>query len=131
HGRYPEADIRNEVYFGDINWTEVIQMASMTDKVENISKFPIVERDLALIVSTGTKFEDIRREIGKVGGRLIRDVSLFDVYEDENHLGTGKQSYGVKILFSDPDKTLKDKEVDQKVSIILDNLQKKWGIYLR
>ena len=129
--RYRGVDIRNELYFGDINWTEVLLLASVTDRIESFSKFPTVERDLALIVSTGTKFGDIRREIGKVGGRLIRDVSLFDVYEDENHLGTGKQSYGVKILFSDPDKTLKDKEVDLKVSKILDNLQKKWGIYLR
>ena len=129
--RYPGVDIRHEVFFADINWVDLVHMASAVGGIEPVSKYPTVERDLALIVSSGVKFDDVRREIGKVGGHLIREVSLFDVYEDAEQLGEGKQSYGVKILFSDPDKTLKDKDVDQKVSKILDNLQKKWGIYLR
>lgn len=129
--RYPAVDVRNEIYFADINWSEVVQMVSAVNSIAPISKYPTVERDLALIVSPGVTFHDIRKEIGKVGGRLIREVNLFDVYQDEEQLGEGKQSYGVKMVFSAPDKTLKDKEVDQKVSKILDNLQKKWGIYLR
>src|SRR5690606_25266928 len=96
-----------------------------------ISKYPTIERDLALVVDSGVRFQDIRAEIGRVGGRWIREVSLFDVYEGGEGLEEGKRSYGVKILFSNPDKTLEDKEVDQKVSKILNNLHTKWGISLR
>lgn len=129
--RYSQTDVRGEVYFGDIHWSNLIQMASPVLKTEPISRYPSMERDLALIVSSDVRFSDIRSEIGRVGGRLIREVSLFDVYDEPDHLGEGKRSYGVKILFSDPDKTLADKEVDQKVSKILNNLQSKWGITLR
>ena len=129
--RYSQTDVRGEVYFGDIHWSNLIQMASPVSKTEPISRYPSMERDLALIVSSDVRFSDIRGEIGRVGGRLIREVSLFDVYDEPDQLGEGKRSYGVKILFSDPDKTLADKEVDQKVSKILNNLQSKWGITLR
>lgn len=126
-----EVEIRNEVYFCDINWTNLIKMSSGINQLESISKYPTVERDLALIVSSDVRFNDIRSAIGRVGGRLIRDVSLFDVYEGDDKLGEDKRSYGVKIVFSDPEKTLSDIEVDQKVSKILNNLQRKWGISLR
>ena len=129
--RYRQLELRNEVFFADIHWSNVLSMGSPVKEITQISKYPTVERDLALIVSSGVRFQDIRMEIGKVGGRLIRDVSLFDVYEQDEHLGPGKRSYGVKILFANPDKTLEDKEVDQKVSKILNNLHKKWGIALR
>lgn len=129
--RYPQVDLRHEVFFADINWENLLDMGSAVQEIVPISKYPTVERDLALVVSPDVRFHDIRVEIGKVGGRLIREVSLFDVYEEDEHLGPGKRSYGVKILFSDPDKTLEDKEVDQKVSKILNNLRNKWGISLR
>ncbi len=129
--QFPSTDIRNDVYFADIDWSAAVQMVSTVRTIAPISKYPTVERDLALIVTSDVTFQEIRKEIGKVGGRLIREVNLFDVYEDEEQLGEGKRSYGVKMVFSDPEKTLKDKEVDKKVSKILDNLQKKWGIYLR
>ena len=128
---FTRTDIRGEIYFADINWDLVLQLASPVRKLASISKYPTIERDLALIVSSEVHFGDIRTEIGRAGGRLIRDISLFDVYEDEEQLGRGKQSYGVKILFSDPEKTLSDQEVDQKVSKILNNLQRKWEISLR
>lgn len=128
---YPQVDLREEVYFADINWEKVLSMRSSVKEMEPISKFPTIERDLALIVSSDVRFQDIRTEIGRVGGRLIKSVSLFDVYEGDGHIGEGKKSYGVKIVFSNPDKTLEDKEVDQKVSKILNNLHHKWGISLR
>lgn len=129
--RYPDVDSRHDIFFADISWADLVRIAKPVEGLEPISRYPTVERDLALIVSSGVTFDDIRKEIGRIGGKLVREVSLFDVYEDETHLGSGNKSYGVKILFSDPDKTLKDKEIDKKVSKILDNLQKKWGVTLR
>lgn len=130
-GRYRDLDIRHTVYFANIHWANLLQMGSQVRETEPISKYPTIERDLALVVDSGVRFQDIRAEIGRVGGRWIREVSLFDVYEGGEGLEEGKRSYGVKILFSNPDKTLEDKEVDQKVSKILNNLHTKWGISLR
>lgn len=128
---YPNADVRSTIYFADLNWPIILSMASGTEKIKPISKYPTTDRDLALIVNQSVRFSEIRKEIEKSAGSIVREVALFDVYEDKDYLGEGKRSYGVKILFSDPDKTLSDKVVDQKVSKILDKLREKWDIYLR
>src|SRR5690625_7943634 len=99
--------------------------------IRPVSRYPVVERDLALIISEDITFSEISKEVERQGKGLIKNISLFDVYENEEQLGEGKRSYGIKMLFSDTRKTLSDKEVDVVVEKILKGLSDKYGIYLR
>lgn len=128
---FPKADLRSAVYFADFEWDEILPMIRPQVSVRPISRYPVVERDLALIVSEEITFSEIRKEVERQGKDLIKNVSLFDVYENKEYLGEGKRSYGIKMLFSDTRKTLSDKEVDVVVEKILKGLSDKYGIYLR
>lgn len=128
---FPDADIRSKVFFADFEWDVIMKMIRTQADIRPVSKYPVVERDLALIVSHSVTFQEVEKEIERIGRGVIKSISLFDVYENEQQLGEGKRSYGIKMVFSDPSKTLSDKEVDKKVSKILEGLQDKYGIYLR
>lgn len=128
---FPDADIRSEVFFADFEWDALLGMVRAQADLRPVSRFPVVERDLALIVSHEVSFAEIEKEVIRIGRGIIKNISLFDVYENERQLGEGKRSYGIKMVFSDMNKTLSDKEVDKLVSKILDGLHKKYGIYLR
>ncbi len=107
-------DIRQAVFFADLQWEHLAQAAKKgVVRTEEIGKFPTVRRDLALVVDESIKFEELAALARKVGKKLITRINLFDRYEDEQRLGKGKKSYALSFVFEDPDKTLKDKEVDK------------------
>jgi len=128
---FPEADLRSPVYFADFEWDAILPMIRPQVTIRPVSRYPVVERDLALIISEDITFSEISKEVERQGKGLIKNISLFDVYENEEQLGEGKRSYGIKMLFSDTRKTLSDKEVDVVVEKILKGLSDKYGIYLR
>jgi phenylalanyl-tRNA synthetase beta chain len=66
-----------------------------------------------------------------VGKKLIKDINLFDVYENEEQLGAGKKSYAVSFTFENPEKTLKDKEVDKVVNKLIADYESKLGATIR
>jgi phenylalanyl-tRNA synthetase beta chain len=90
-----------------------------------------VRRDLALIIENSVKFNDIVAIAKKTGKKLIKEINLFDVYENEEQLGKGRKSYAVSFLFEDPSKTLKDKEVDKVIKQLIDEYEKKLGATIR
>lgn len=120
-------DIKQAVFYADFNW-DVILKSLRKQKVvmEEVSKYPSVRRDLALVVNSSVKFEDIAAIAGKTGKKILRDVNLFDVYENEEQLGAEKKSYAVSFVFEDKTKTLKMKEVDK----IMDQLIKAYETQL-
>ena len=67
----------------------------------------------------------------KAGKKLIKDINLFDVYENEAQLGSGKKSYAVSFTFENPEKTLKDKEVDKVVNKMIADYETKLGASIR
>src|SRR5690625_7007886 len=99
--------------------------------ISTVSRDTLMEHKLALIISEDITFSEISKEVERQGKGLIKNISLFDVDENEEQLGEGKRSYGIKMLFSDTRKTLSDKEVDVVVEKILKGLSDKYGIYLR
>lgn len=128
---FPNIDIDVSHFFGDIHWDEVVRASKPMQEIEPVSRFPVMDRDLALITPTGVSYADIEKVVIKQGKSLIKEVGLFDVYEDPEHLGEGRRSYGIKMVFSDVNKTLSDKEVDAIIQKILNKLQKNYGIELR
>ncbi|MCB0015782.1 MAG: hypothetical protein KDE34_27900, partial [Anaerolineales bacterium] len=127
-----QMDIRSSVYYADFNW-DVLLKAVRKHKIEyqELNKFPTVRRDLALVIDNSVKFSDIVAIARKVGKKLIQDINLFDVYENESQLGQGKKSYAVSFLFEDPTKTLKDKEVDKVVNQLIEAYESQLGASIR
>lgn len=86
---------------------------------------------MALVIDNSVKFSDIVAIARKVGKKLIKDINLFDVYENEEQLGAGKKSYAVSFTFENPEKTLKDKEVDKVVNQLIADYESKLGATIR
>jgi phenylalanyl-tRNA synthetase beta chain len=124
--------IRDAVYYADFNWDNILK-AIKKHKVtyEAVSVYPSTRRDLALVVDNSTKFSDIVTIARKVGKKVITDINLFDVYENEDQLGAGKKSYAVSFVFEDPNKTLKDKEVDKVMTQMIYQYENSLGATIR
>lgn len=123
-------DVKQEVLFADFNWAAITKIVSGKIKFTEISKFPEVRRDLALLVDANVTFEDIYKTSVLSEKALLKDVSLFDVYEGKN-LPEGKKSYAVSFVLQDSSKTLTDDQIDKIMGKIRQNLEKETGAQLR
>ena len=126
-----QAQIENEVYYADIHWSAVMK-AIRKNKVEyyEISKYPAVSRDLALLLDKNIEFEQVERVARQTEKKLLRRVELFDVYEGKN-LPDGKKSYAVNFILQDEQKTLNDKQIDAIMQNLITQLTAKLGAQLR
>ncbi|OYQ35656.1 phenylalanine--tRNA ligase subunit beta [Flavobacterium cyanobacteriorum] len=123
-------DIKQEVLFADFNWDAILKLTTGKVKFTEISKFPEVRRDLALLVDTNVTFEDIFNIARQTEKSLLKDINLFDVYEG-NNLPEGKKSYAVSFTLQDSAKTLTDEQIDKIMGKIRQNLEKETGAQLR
>ncbi len=124
--------IRSDVFYADLNWDLLLQAAKKQSiSLVELNKFPTVRRDLALVIGKSVKFADIAALAKKVGKKLLKDINLFDVFEDETKLGEGKKSYAVSFTFEDPTRTLQDKEVDAVMSELIATFESKLGAVIR
>lgn len=114
-------DIKNAVFVADLNLDNLL-VAHGANRVQyqELSKFPTVRRDLALVLDRRVPFGEVRQLALKTAKKILKEVNLFDVFEDESKLGPGKKSYAVSFLFENPTKTLEDKEIDA----LMQDLQK-------
>lgn len=124
-------DIDCEVYFAEFNFAMLCKESVKTKTTySELSKFPPVKRDLALLVDTSVKFSEIEKVARESERKLLKEVSLFDVYEGKN-LEPGKKSYAVSFILQDAEKTLADKQIDAVMNKIITNLENKVGAKLR
>ena len=124
-------DIDNEVYFADLNWKELLKaVRSAKVSYKELSKFPAVRRDLALLLDKNVQFAEIEKIAYETEKKLLKEVELFDVYEGKN-LEAGKKSYAVSFLLQDESQTLNDKMIDKIMSKLVKNLEDKLGAKLR
>jgi phenylalanyl-tRNA synthetase beta chain len=124
-------DIDSEVYYADLNWKELMK-AIRNNKVsyKEICKYPAVRRDLALLLDKNVQFGEIEKIAYETEKKLLKEVSLFDVYEGKN-LEAGKKSYAVCFMLQDETQTLNDKQIDKIMSKLIKNLEDKLGAKLR
>ena len=124
-------DIDTEVYYAELSWT-LLMKETKKSKVtfSEISKFPAVKRDLALLIDKSVQFAEIEKIATDSDRKLLKEVSLFDVYEGKN-LPAGKKSYAVSFFLQDEEKTLNDKQIDTIMKKIQTNLEQKLGAQLR
>ena len=124
-------DIEKPVYFADIVWDELLK-ATKKVKVSytDLPKFPAVRRDLALLVDKSVTFAQIESVAYGAEKRLLKDVTLFDVYEGRN-LEDGKKSYAVAFMLQDESQTLNDKQIEKTMNSIIHGLETSLGARLR
>ena len=124
-------DIDNEVYYADLNWKELMKaIKGNAVYYKEISKFPAVKRDLALLIDKNVQFAEIEKIAYETDKKLLKSVELFDVYEGKN-LEAGKKSYAVSFMLQDENATLNDKQIDKFMQKLITNLQNKLDAKLR
>lgn len=124
-------DLDNEVYYAEINWNELMK-AIRNSKVgfKELTKFPAVKRDLALLIDKNIQFAEIEKIAYETERKLLKSVELFDVYEGKN-LEAGKKSYAVSFMLQDESATLNDKQIDKIMQKLIANLENKLQAKLR
>lgn len=124
-------DIDQDVFFAQLNWDALVKM-TMKKSVTftDLPKTQPVKRDLALLVDKSVTFAQIEQVVRQSERKLLRSVTLFDVYEGKN-LEPGKKSYAISMTLQDDEKTLQDKQIDATMNKIIANLQKQLDAKLR
>jgi len=124
-------DLKSPVLFAELDWNAIVPLASsqIQRKYKTVSRFPVVERDLAVTLERDQAVGPLLNTIRSTGSKLLQHVSVFDLYQDKR-VGKGKKSIAFKLRFG-ADRTLKDKEVDKHISRILIRLKNDYGAELR
>ncbi len=124
-------DIDQEVCYASINWDYLCKLAAKFETTYSpLEKTQPVRRDLAILLDKEVPFDAVEVCARKAGGKLLRDIKLFDVYEGQNLL-EGKKSYAVAFTLQDPENTLKDKQIDSVMEKIIKSLQIQLNAQLR
>jgi phenylalanyl-tRNA synthetase beta chain len=126
-----KADIKQEVLFAELDWNAIVKLA-VKKKVTfaPLPKTQPVKRDLALLIDKAVTMAQIEAVVRESERKLLKDVTLFDVYEGKN-LPEGKKSYAIAMTIQDDEKTLQDKQIEAVMNKIITNLEKRLGASLR
>jgi len=126
-----EFGIKQEVLFADFDWSTLLSISGKkTMKVSNITKFPSVKRDLALMLDEKVTFKEIYDLAFQSERNLLKDVDLFDVYQGDK-LPEGKKSYAVSFVLQDKNKTLEDRQIDKIMQKLQQSFEKNLEAVLR
>ena len=109
-------DIKQDLLFANFNWDIILKVMNKKGIVfTEISKYPEVKRDFALLLDTSVTFKQVYDLAYKNERKLLRNISLFDVYEGSK-LPKGKKSYAVSFTIQDDNKTLTDQQIEKVMS---------------
>ena len=124
-------DIKEDVYVADFNWISLLNAAAQ-NKIEysEVSKFPAVRRDLALLIDKKIRYSDIVELARSTEKKLLHDVNLFDIYEGDK-IGASKKSYAVSFTLQDKESTLTDQQIERVMGNLVDAFKEKLGATIR
>ena len=124
-------DIKQAVYFAEIDFDLIVRSAKKQKiAVQELSKFPEVKRDLALLVDKGVTFSELRNIAFATEKKLLKRVTLFDVYEGDK-LPEGKKSYALGFTLEDKNQTLNEKTIEKTMANLQRQLETKAGAQVR
>ena len=124
-------DIKQAVYFAEIDFDLIVRAAKKQRiAVEELSRFPEVKRDLALLVDKGVTFSELRNIAFATEKKLLKRVTLFDVYEGDK-LPAGKKSYALGFTLEDKNQTLNEKTIEKTMANLQRQLEAKAGAQVR
>ncbi len=124
-------DIKQAVMYAELDWDTLTGLA-IKRKVtfKPLPKTQAVKRDLALLLDKSVTMERVETVVRSSERKLLRDVTLFDVYEGDK-LPEGKKSYAITLTLQDDEKTLQDKQIEAVMNKVIANLTKQLGAELR
>lgn len=124
-------DIKAEVFYAEILWQPLMEMLTGTRiKYQELPRFPEVRRDLALLIDSSVRYEQIRRLAFETERKLLKSVNLFDVYQGKN-IPEGKKSYAISYILQDDTKTLTDEQIDKVMKRLIEVYHNELGAQLR
>ena len=124
-------DIKQDVFFAEIDFDQLIKMTKKAKiQFKELSKFPEVKRDLALLVDKSVTFAQLRGIAFATEKKLLKSVSLFDVYEGDK-LPEDKKSYALSFILEDKNQTLTDKQIERTMTNLQTQLEQKAGAEVR
>ena len=126
---HPSVEKEN-VYVLEINLDKLLSKKTGKMKFKEISKYPTITKDLAILVDKNISSDEIAKAIKKAAGSLLINIEIFDVYEGKN-IPEGKRSIAYSLSFGANDRTLTDEEINNIMNKVIDNLQNKMGAELR
>ncbi len=129
--RLKQFGIKQPVFAAELNWDLLFDLYKKNKvKYKELPKFPEVKRDFALLLDEDVTFAQIRQAAFGAEKRLLKQVSLFDVYRGDK-IPQGKKQYAVSFVLQDPEKTLTDQYVEQVMTKLLNSFMKQFGATLR
>ncbi|WP_462249432.1 phenylalanine--tRNA ligase subunit beta [Ferruginibacter sp.] len=124
-------DCKQPVFYADIDWDTLMRLNKKnTISFKEISKFPAVHRDLAIVVDKSILYQQIEKTTFATKVNKLKNVSLFDVFESEK-LGANKKSMAVSFTFLDEEKTMTDAEIDAMMNKIIGAYEKELNAEIR
>lgn len=129
-GKIHPSVTKDDVYVLEINLDELFTKKVGKMKYKEFSKFPSINKDIALVVDKKSVSKDIEKVIKSAGGSLLTNIEVFDVYTGVG-VGIDKKSIAYSLTFSDMKKTLTDEEINGLMDKIIDAVSKKCGAELR
>lgn len=129
--RLKQFGIRQPVFAAEISWPVLFELVKR-DKIQykELPKFPEVRRDLALLLDENVSYADLRKSAFRAGKKLLKQVSLFDVYKGDK-IPEGKKQYALSFVLQNLEKTLTDVDVDKVMKKLLSTFENEWGATLR
>ncbi len=123
--------IKQPVYVAHLHWDAIIDSIGNKDfKYEEVSKFPTVQRDLALLLNKNVTYAQVEKTAASLKLPQLKSTRLFDIFESEK-LGAGKKSMAVNFSFGDFNKTLTDVEIDEMINKLIAACEKQLGAEIR
>ena len=124
-------DIKQSVFYADLSWDRLLKLNKKINiQHKDVSKYPAVNRDLAIIVNKALPFEAVEKATNTAKVNKLTSISLFDIFESEK-IGAGKKSMAISFTFLDEEKTLTDKEIDSMMNKIIGAYEKELGAEIR
>ncbi len=124
-------DIKQAVFYADFNWDQVVKMLGKTKiQYKEIPKYPEVKRDLAMLLDQNVSFAELEKAAYNTERKLLKSVSLFDIYEGDK-IEAGKKSYALSFILQDHYQTLTDKVVDKVMNKLMQSFEREFNAIIR
>jgi phenylalanyl-tRNA synthetase beta chain len=115
-------EVKQEVFYAELDWDLLTKKAKGLKKYSEISKFPEVRRDLSLVIDKSVTFDQIKSTALKSGGKLLQRVGVFDVYQGDK-IDASKKAYALSFYLQDPTQTLTDKVIDKAMTRLIQSFE--------
>ena len=129
-GRVTPELCKEEVYVMEISLDKLLTKKVGKMKYKELSKFPVVKKDIAVLVNKEVPAQELLKTIKNNGGKLLQESKVFDLYDGKG-IPEGKKSIAFSVTLGDANKTLTDEEVNKVIEKVVSGLQSKHGAELR